>query len=165
MSNKYKNSKSMDKNKIYSFFLNALVHMHFTVVHIVSLAVKLSHCSFIMIICVSCLVIWQYSGWGHDLGGVCVLASRGAATLVEGVIGDLGSAGHRVAMDSAVQLDYRGLGGHWGVAILCWPVITVKQSQETPVELKKRWKERSCVHKLKLKLRVLGIIRGGLTLV
>lgn len=41
-----------------------------------------------------------------------MLASRGAATLVEGVIGDLGSAGHGVAMDSAVQLDYRGLGGH-----------------------------------------------------
>lgn len=47
-----------------------------------------------------------------------MLGDRGAATLVESVSGDLGGAGHRVAVDSAVQLDYRGLGGHRGVAVL-----------------------------------------------
>lgn len=47
-----------------------------------------------------------------------MLGGRGAAALVEGVRGHLGSAGHRVAVDSAVQLDYGGLGGHGGVAVL-----------------------------------------------
>lgn len=41
-----------------------------------------------------------------------MLASRGAAALVEGVSGELGGASHRVAVDSAVKLDYCGLGGH-----------------------------------------------------
>lgn len=45
-----------------------------------------------------------------------MLGGRGAATLVGG--GDLGGAGYRVAVDSAVQLDYGGLGGHGGVAVL-----------------------------------------------
>lgn len=73
--------------------------------------------------------LWQRPRWGHMLGG------RGAA-LVEGVGGDLGGAGHRVAVDSAVELDHCGLGGHGDVAVLRRPVITVKQNQETPVELR-----------------------------
>lgn len=36
----------------------------------------------------------------------------GAAALVESISGDLGGAGHCVVVDSTVQLDYRGLGGH-----------------------------------------------------
>lgn len=64
------------------------------------------------------------------------LASRGAATLVEGVGGDLGGAGHRVAVDSAVELDHRSFGRHGEVAVLCRPVVTVKENQEAPVELR-----------------------------
>lgn len=41
-----------------------------------------------------------------------MLGGRGAAALVEGVRGHLGGAGHRVAVDSAVQLNNSGLGGH-----------------------------------------------------
>lgn len=66
-----------------------------------------------------------------------MLGGRGAA-LVEGVGGDLGGAGHRVAVDSAVELDHCGFGGHGDVAVLRRPVIAVKQNQETPVELRGR---------------------------
>lgn len=45
--------------------------------------------------------------------GVC-----GAVTLVERFSGDLGGAGHGVAVDSTVEMDYRSLGGHRGVALL-----------------------------------------------
>lgn len=48
-----------------------------------------------------------------------MLDGRGAATLVESISGDVGGAGHRVAVDSALQLDHRGLGGHRDVAVLC----------------------------------------------
>lgn len=41
-----------------------------------------------------------------------MLGGCGAATLIDGIIGYLGGAGHCVAVDSAVQLNYRGLGGH-----------------------------------------------------
>lgn len=50
------------------------------------------------------------------LGGCCGLVGRGAAALVEGIGGVLGGAGHHVAVDPAVQLNHRGLGGHRGVA-------------------------------------------------
>jgi len=51
--------------------------------------------------------------------GACAPGGRGAAALVETVGGDLGGAGHGVAVDSAVHMDHRGLGGHGGVAVLC----------------------------------------------
>lgn len=44
-------------------------------------------------------------------GGVVCLVDA-VATRVESIIGNLGSAGHCVAVDSAVQLNYCGLGGH-----------------------------------------------------
>lgn len=47
-----------------------------------------------------------------------MLGRRGAGTLVGSVRGHLGGAGHCVAVDSAVQLNYRGLGGHRGVAVV-----------------------------------------------
>lgn len=47
-----------------------------------------------------------------------MLGGWGAAALVQSVGGDLGGAGHRVAVDSAVQLNNRGLGGHRGVAVV-----------------------------------------------
>lgn len=47
-----------------------------------------------------------------------MLGGRGAATVVEGLGGDLGAAGRRV-VHSAVQLDDCGLGGHGGVAFVC----------------------------------------------
>lgn len=43
--------------------------------------------------------------------GVC-----GAVALVESFGGDLGGAGHGVAVDTAVKVDYRSLGGHRCVA-------------------------------------------------
>lgn len=48
-----------------------------------------------------------------------MLGGRGAATVVEGLSGDLGGAGHCVVVHPAVQLDDRGLGGHGGVAVVC----------------------------------------------
>lgn len=39
---------------------------------------------------------------GGDLWGVCALGGQGAAAMVEDPSGDVGSAGHRVAVDSAV---------------------------------------------------------------
>lgn len=56
----------------------------------------------------------DFDGW-RVLGGYGV----GAAALSEGVGGEMVGAGHRVAVDSAVQLDHRGLGGHGGVAVVC----------------------------------------------
>lgn len=47
-----------------------------------------------------------------------MLGVWGAAALVESVCGNLGGAGHRVAVDPAVQLDHGGLGGHGDVAVL-----------------------------------------------
>lgn len=66
-----------------------------------------------------------------------MLGGRGAAALVERFGGDLGGADHRVAVDSAVQMDCRGLGGYGGAAVLRCPVMAVKQNQETLVELRK----------------------------
>lgn len=45
--------------------------------------------------------------------GVC-----GAVALVESFGGDLGGAGHRVAVDTLVKVDCRSLGRHRGVAFL-----------------------------------------------
>lgn len=119
----------------YIFFWNAsCFRLHPTVVYIVGVADKMSLCYFIRT--VSCLVTLKTLSSGGDLGRGCVLGGRSAAALVESVGGDLRGAGHRVAVDSAVQLDYRGFGGHRCVAVLCWPVITVKHNQETPVELR-----------------------------
>ena len=53
-----------------------------------------------------------YSGSGGALGRGCRLVGRGAAALVEGIGGVLSGAGHHVAVDPAVQLNHRGLGGH-----------------------------------------------------
>ncbi len=47
-----------------------------------------------------------------------MLGGWDAAALVESVGGDLGGAGNRVAVDSAVELNYGGLGGHRGVTVL-----------------------------------------------
>lgn len=47
-----------------------------------------------------------------------MLGGGGAGTLVVSVGGHLGVAGHCVAVDSAVQLNYCGLGGHRGVAVV-----------------------------------------------
>lgn len=88
-----------------------------SIVHVVGVALKLIYsCVFMTVFC---LVMLRMFGSGRELRGVCVLAGRGAAALVEGISGDLGSAGHCVAVDSAVELDYCGFGGHRGVAIFC----------------------------------------------
>lgn len=71
-----------------------------------------------------------FDGW-RVLGGYGV----GAAALFEGAGGEMVGAGRCVVKDSAVQLDHRGLWGHGGVAVVCWPVATVEQNQETLVEL------------------------------
>lgn len=47
-----------------------------------------------------------------------MLGGQGAAALVGNVGGDLGSAGHGVAVDPAVHLEHRGPGGHGHVAVL-----------------------------------------------
>lgn len=41
-----------------------------------------------------------------------MLVGCSTATLVDGISGYLGGAGHCVAVDSAVQLNYCGLGWH-----------------------------------------------------
>lgn len=53
-----------------------------------------------------------------DLRGVGVLGIWGAAALIESISGDLGGAGHCVAVDPTVQLDHGGFGWHGDVAIL-----------------------------------------------
>lgn len=61
------------------------------------------------------------------------------------VVGDLHGAGHRVAVNPAVELYDRGLGGRWGV--LRRRAFTVKQDQETSVELRRRWRDNVGFHK------------------
>lgn len=61
----------------------------------------------------------------------------GLTATLECFSGELGRTCHCVAVDTAVQLDGRGLGGHRGVPVLHRPMITVEQGQKTPVELEK----------------------------
>lgn len=68
---------------------------------------------------VFCLVMLRMFNSGWELWGICVLASGVTAALVEGISGDLGSAGHCVAVDSSIKLDYCGFGGHRDVTVLC----------------------------------------------
>ena len=49
-----------------------------------------------------------------DIGGVGPLCDRGAAVLPVVARGELGGAGHVVAVDPAVKMDGCGLGGHGG---------------------------------------------------
>lgn len=74
---------------------------------------------------------------GSDLGRVVALSGRGAAAMVVDTGGDLGGARHRVAVDTPVELDDGGLGGHGGEAVLRGAPFTLEQDQETPVELRK----------------------------
>lgn len=75
-------------------------------------------------------------GWlrlGGDLWGVCSLCGRSAAVVDAG--GDLGGASDGVTVDSTVELNDCGLGGHGCVTILHQTPLTAEQDAETPVEL------------------------------
>lgn len=55
--------------------------------------------------------------------------------MVVDVGGDLSGAGNSVTVDSTVELDYCGLGGHGGMTVLHQAPLTAEHDAEAPVEL------------------------------
>lgn len=58
------------------------------------------------------LLGWDGSGLRGDLWGIGSLCGRSAAVVLVDAGGNLGSAGNSVTVDSVVELDDCGLGGH-----------------------------------------------------
>lgn len=72
---------------------------------------------------------------GGDLWRVGPLCGRSAAVVVVDVGGDLSGAGNSVTVDSTVELDDCGLGGHGGMTVLHQAPLTAEHDAEAPVEL------------------------------
>lgn len=59
--------------------------------------------------------------------------------------GDVSGAGNSVTVDSTVELDDCGLGGHRGMTVLHQTPLTAEQDAETPVELWTKSKRRDAL--------------------